>query len=93
MAVAPHCVIRGCCSRREELSAVEFADYDPGWLPPTLDGRRVLTWCNSLRVTMPEGVGLFCPDHLEAAVKLRHLPALEAVAELMLADRRGRGDA
>jgi hypothetical protein len=79
----PHCVICGFSSGAEVAGSVEFADYAPGWLPPiNSEGYPLVGWCNSLGVTAPDGVGLFCRDHLKAAKKLRRLTAEEAVARL-----------
>jgi hypothetical protein len=83
MAIMPHCVVCGFSSGAEVAGSVEFADYHPGWQPPTnSDGYPRVGWSNSLGVTAPDGVGLFCRDHLKPAKKLRRLPADEAVARL-----------
>jgi hypothetical protein len=83
MAIMPHCVVCGFSSGAEVAGSVEFADYHTGWQPPTnSDGYPLVGWSNSLGVTAPDGVGLFCRDHLKPAKKLRRLPADEAVARL-----------
>jgi hypothetical protein len=86
VAIMPHCVICGFSSGAEVAGSVEFADYNPGWQEPTIDGKPVIGWSNSLGVTAPDGVGLFCRDHLKMARKLRRLRSEEAVA-LMEAGR------
>jgi hypothetical protein len=90
MAIMPHCVVCGFSSGAEVAGEVEFADYTgPSWRGNS-DGVPVIGWCNSLGVTAPEGVGLFCRDHLKAAEKLRRLRSEEAVARLSAdAGRRG----
>jgi hypothetical protein len=35
--------------------------------PRSHDGRLIIGWMNSLGVTAPEGVGLFCREHLKRA--------------------------
>jgi hypothetical protein len=86
MAIMPHCVVCGFDSGAEVAGSVEFADHNPGWQEPTIDGNPVIGWSNSLGVTAPDGVGLFCRKHLKTARKLRRLPSAEAVA-LMSAGR------
>lgn len=86
MAIMPHCVVCGFYSGAEVAGSVEFADYHPGWQPPSDSGGPVIGWSNSLGVTAPDGVGLFCREHLRRAKRLRHLPSEEAV-------RRMRADA
>ena len=87
MAIMPHCVICDPTGNSEVAGSVEFADYSPAWTPPTQpNGVEMLGWSNSLGVTAPEGVGLFCRDHLKPARKLRRLPSAEAVARLRAAD-------
>jgi hypothetical protein len=87
MAIMPHCVICGFYSGAVVAGSVQFADYSPSWQPPAFIG-----WSNSLGVTAPEGVGLFCHDHLKRAKKLRRLPSAEAVERLRAGAeiRRGR---
>jgi hypothetical protein len=80
MAIMPHCVVCGFDSGAVVAGSVEFADYNPGWQDPTIDGNLVIGWSNSLGVTAPDGVGLFCREHLKAARKLRRLRSEEAVA-------------
>ena len=80
MAIMPHCVVCGFDSGAEVAGSVEFTDYNPGWREPTIDGNPVIGWSNSLGVTAPDGVGLFCRKHLKTARKLRRLPSSEAVA-------------
>jgi hypothetical protein len=83
MAIMPHCVVCGFYGGAEVAGSVKFADHDRGWQPPTnRDGLPLVGWSNSLGVTAPEGVGLFCRDHLKAAKKLRRLRSDEAVARL-----------
>lgn len=84
MAIMPHCVVCGFSSGAQVAGDVAFADYDPGWREP-----RSIGWSNSLGVTAPEGVGLFCREHLVRARRLRRLPSGRAV-EMMRAgaDRR-----
>jgi hypothetical protein len=80
MAIMPHCVVCGFSSGSTVAGSVEFADYNPGWQPPTnADGFQVLGWCNELGVTAPDGVGLFCHEHLKRARRLRRQPAIQAV--------------
>lgn len=52
MAIKPHCVVCGFDS--DAAGAVQFADYDSNWRPPYVG------WSNSLGVTAPPGVRLFC---------------------------------
>ena len=88
----PHCVVCGFSSGAEVAGSVRFADYNPDIGPPhNAEGYPLLGWTNSLGVTAPEGVGLFCADHLKAAKKLRRLPADEGVELLRMgtADRQG----
>jgi hypothetical protein len=66
--------------------SVEFADYNPGWQEPTINGNRVIGWSNSLGVTAPDGVGLFCRKPLKAARRLRRLRSEEAI-DLMRSGR------
>jgi len=80
MAIMPHCVVCGFNSGAEVAGSVAFADAYPGWQPPTINGNPVVGWSNSLGVTAPDGVGLFCQDHLKRAKRLRRLPSAEAVA-------------
>jgi hypothetical protein len=87
MAIMPHCVVCGFSSGADVAGSVEFADYDPGWREPTIDGNPVVGWSNSLGVTAPDGVGMFCRRHLRMARRLRRLPSAEAVAIM----RAGRG--
>jgi hypothetical protein len=75
MTIKPHCVV--CRFSSDAEDAVQFADYDPNWQPAPYVG-----WSNSLGVTAPPGVGLFCRYHLKQAQKLRRLPAEEAVAKM-----------
>lgn len=83
MAIMPHCVVCGFHSGSEVAGSVAFADSSPDWRPPTnADGFQVLGWSNSLGVTAPDGVGLFCQDHLAHAKRLRHLPSAEALERL-----------
>jgi hypothetical protein len=83
MAIMPHCVVCGFSSGSEVAGDVEFADYSPSWRPPiNSEGYPLVGWSNSLGVTAPDGVGLFCQEHLKPAKKLRRLPADEAVARL-----------
>jgi hypothetical protein len=92
MAIMPHCVVCGFYSDAEVAGSVQFADYQRGWQAPTSsDGFPLVGWSNSLGVTAPEGVGLFCRDHLKAAKKLRRLPAEEAVARLSARTNQPRG--
>jgi hypothetical protein len=73
VAIMPHCVVCGFDSGAEVAGSVEFADYYPGWQPPTnADGYQVLGWSNSLGVTA----------HLARAKRLRRLPSAEAVDRL-----------
>jgi hypothetical protein len=83
MAIMPHCVVCGFYSGAAVAGSVEFADYTPSWRPPTsTDGSPILGWSNSLGVTAPERVGLFCRRHLTRARKLRRLPSAEAIVRL-----------
>jgi hypothetical protein len=82
MAIMPHCVVCGFSSGAEVVGTVEFADYTGPSCRVNSDGSPAIGWCNSLGVTAPEGVGLFCRDHLKAAEKLRRLRSDEAVARL-----------
>jgi hypothetical protein len=92
MAIMPHCVVCGFSSGAPVVGSVEFADYTPSWQPPrTADGGLVIGWSNSLGVTAPEGVGLFCRDHLKRAKKLRRLPATDAVEQIRTGADRTRG--
>jgi hypothetical protein len=92
MAIMPHCVVCGFSRGAEVAGSVEFADYNPGWqLPTNSDGYPLIGWSNSLGVTAPDGVGLFCRDHLKAAKKLRRLPSEEAVARLSARAAHPRG--
>jgi len=86
MAIMPHCVVCGFDSGAEVAGSVEFADYNPGWQEPTINGNPVIGWSNPLGVTAPDGVGLFCRKHLKAARKLRRLRSDEAI-ELMRSGR------
>lgn len=89
MAIMPHCVVCGFNSGAEVAGSVEFADYHAGWQPPTINGSPVIGWSNSLGVTAPDGVGLFCRDHLRRARKLRRLSSTAAVEQMTTgADRR-----
>jgi hypothetical protein len=90
MAIMPHCVVCGFSGAAEVAGSVEFADYIPSSPPSNADGIQVIGWSNSLGVTAPEGVGLFCREHLTRATKLRRLTAAEAVEAIRTgADRRG----
>jgi hypothetical protein len=80
MAIMPHCVVCGFDSGAEVAGSVEFADYDSGWQDPTIDGNPVIGWSNSLGVTAPDGVGLFCREHLKTARRLRRMRSGDAVA-------------
>jgi hypothetical protein len=92
MAIMPHCVVCGFSAGAEVAGSVEFADYSPSWRPPTnRDGIQVLGWSNSLGVTAPEGVGLFCRAHLKRAQKLRRLPAAPAVEQMRAGPDLARG--
>jgi hypothetical protein len=82
MAIMPHCVVCGFSSGAEVAGEVEFADYTGQSWRINGDGAPIIGWCNSLGVTAPEGVGLFCRDHLKPAKKLRRLRSDEAVARL-----------
>jgi hypothetical protein len=83
MAIMPHCVVCGYSTGTDVAGSVEFADYHPSWRPPfNSEGYPLLGWSNSLGVTAPDGVGLFCREHLPLAKKLRRLRADEAVARL-----------
>jgi hypothetical protein len=86
MAIMPHCVVCGFDSGAEVAGSVEFADYNPGWQEPTINGNPVIGWSNSLGVAAPDGVGLFCRKHLKAARKLRRLRSDEAI-DLMRSGR------
>jgi hypothetical protein len=77
MAIMPHCVVCGFHGRAPVAGSVTFADYSSSWQEPPYVG-----WSNSLGVTAPEGIGLFCAEHLKRAEKLRHLSSAQAV-ELM----------
>jgi hypothetical protein len=88
MAIMPHCVVCGFDSGAQVAGSVEFADHHAGWQPPSINGRPVIGWSNSLGVTAPDGVGLFCRDHLKRAKRLRALTSTEAVERLRFgADR------
>jgi hypothetical protein len=83
VAIMPHCVVCGFDSGAEVAGSVEFADYSPDWRPPTnADGYQVLGWSNAMGVTAPDGVGLFCQQHLARAKRLRHLTSGAAVDRL-----------
>lgn len=85
MAIKPHCVV--CGYESDAAGSVEFADYDPGWSPPSRpDGSQIVGWSNELGVTAPTGVGLFCERHLRRARRLRKLPSAEAVRRLEAKD-------
>jgi hypothetical protein len=91
MAIMPHCVVCGFSSGAEVAGSVEFADYTgPSWRVNS-DGLPIIGWSNSLGVTAPEGVGLFCRDHLKAAKKLRRLHSDQAVARLSARADHPRG--
>jgi hypothetical protein len=86
VAIMPHCVVCGFDSGAVVVGSVEFADYNSSWREPMRDGSPVIGWSNALGVTAPEGVGLFCREHLKRAKRLRRLRSEDAV-ELM---RRGK---
>jgi hypothetical protein len=79
MAIKPHCVVCGFDS--DAAGSVDFADYNPNWLPPPTVG-----WSNQLGVTAPPGVGLFCKRHLKDARRLRRFPAEKAVEMMTRGD-------
>ena len=86
MAIMPHCVVCGFDSDYQPVEEVTFADYLPGWQDPRrADGSLILGWSNSLGITAPPGMGLFCRAHLRRARRLRHLHSNDAV-ELMCRD-------
>jgi hypothetical protein len=83
MAIMPHCVVCGFTGQMNVAGSVIFADYIEGWQEPrSADGYPILGWSNSLGVTAPPGVGLFCRDHLKRAEKLHRLSAAEAVERI-----------
>jgi hypothetical protein len=90
MAIMPHCVVCGFSSGAPVAGDVAFAEYDPRWQDPrSHDGRLIIGWMNSLGVTAPEGVGLFCREHLKRAKKLRRLRSDQAVVMMRTgADRK-----
>lgn len=76
----PHCVVCGFSSGAAVAGDAAFADYDPGWQEPrAMNGSPIVGWCNSLGVTAPEGIGLFCREHLKRAKRLRRLRSADAV--------------
>src|ERR1700748_1597637 len=86
MAIMPHCVVCGFDSGAEVAGSVQFADYNPGWQEPTINGNPVIGWANPLAGPAPDGFALFCRKHLKAARKLRRLRSDEAI-ELMRSGR------
>lgn len=82
MAIMPFCVVCGYSPDAKVAGAVAFADFDDAWRPPSVGGAEVIGWCNSLGVTAPEGVGLFCAKHLPRARRLRRRTSAEAVAAM-----------
>jgi hypothetical protein len=83
MAIMPHCVACDFPSGAPVEGEVEFADYDPSWTPPQDPyGNPIPGSSNSLGVTAPPGVGLFCAVHLPEAQRLAHLPAAEALKRM-----------
>jgi hypothetical protein len=83
MAIMPHCVVCGFTGQSNVAGSVKFADYNEGWREPcSVDGYPIVGWSNSLGVTAPPGVGLFCRDHLKRAKKLQRLSAAEAVERI-----------
>lgn len=86
MAIMPHCVVCGFERGYQQVHDVTFADYSPDWGPPrSADGSLIVGWSNSLGITAPPGVGLFCRTHLRRARRLRRLTSTAAVA-MMVAD-------
>jgi hypothetical protein len=80
MAIMPHCVV---CGFHKVAGDVRFANYTPGWTPPTdAQGYQIIGWSNELGVTAPDGVGLFCRKHLKRAKRLRRRPSQEAVERM-----------
>jgi hypothetical protein len=80
VAIMPHCVVCRFDSGAKVVGSVTFADHQPGWQEPTTpNGEQVIGWSNSLGVTAPPGVGLFCRKHRWRAWLLRWLPAETAV--------------
>lgn len=89
MAIMPHCVVCGFERGYQQVEEVTFADYAADWPHPrSADGSLIVGWSNSLGITAPPGVGLFCHAHLKRARRLRHLTSAVAV-EMMCADTDG----
>lgn len=76
MAIAPHCAVCDF-SAGNVAGSVEFADHiagDRGSAIYDQHGNHVLgSW------TPPQGIQLFCREHLKRAEKLRYLPAVAAL--------------
>ena len=88
MAIMPHCVVCGYSGAAEVAGSVEFADYIPSWRPPcNADGTQIVGWSNSLGVTAPDGVGLFCRRAPRARRGSRRLAAAGGIPAI---DRRSR---
>ena len=85
MVAPPCCAVCGrLLTRKGEGHRVEFANYDPSWIPPDDDDDTGTSPRNknSIGVWGPEGHGLFCSDHRKPAMQLRRLTLAEAVARL-----------
>ena len=86
MAIMPHCVVCGFERGCQQVEEVTFADYVADWPHPrSANGSPIVGWSNSLGVTAPPGMGLFCRAHLRRARRLRHLTSGAAV-EMMRTD-------
>lgn len=86
MAIMPHCVVCEFESGYQYVEEVTFADYAADWPHPrSADGSLIVGWSNSLGITAPPGMGLFCRAHLTRARRLRHLNSAAAV-EMMRAN-------
>ena len=90
MAIMPHCVVCGFERGHQQIQEVTFADYAPNWPHPrSVDGSLIVGWSNSLGITAPPGVGLFCRAHYRRARRLRHLTSTAAVEMMCAGTDRG----
>ena len=89
MAIMPHCAVCGFERGYQQVEEVTFADYEADWPHPrSANGSPIVGWSNSLGITAPPGIGLFCSAHVTRARRLRHLPSAAAV-EMMRAGTDG----
>jgi hypothetical protein len=86
VAIMPHCVVCGFERGYQQVEEVTFADYAADWPHPrSANGSPIIGWSNSLGITAPPGMGLFCRAHLRRARRLRRVTSAAAI-EMMCAD-------